>query len=160
MDSAAQQAQNQAMEVLLLGPFEVRAGERSIPLPRQKHRALVALLALTPGEVVSSDRIAEELWGSDQPKTARQALQNYVSLLRKQLGDETIETKSGGYALHVDPERVDAVRFERLVLGARSLAESSQRAASLRAALELWRGDALGDLRYEPFAELEARRLE
>src|SRR5262249_59191505 len=92
--------------------------------------------------------------------TGRQALQNYVSLLRKQLGGETIGTQSGGYVLNVDPESVDVVRFEGLVLEARGLTEASQRAASLRTALELWRGDALADLRYEPFAELEARRLE
>src|SRR5690349_13111379 len=146
------------MEVLLLGPFEVRSGGESIALRRQKHRALIALLALHPGEVVSSDRLVEELWGSEEPKTARQALQNYVSLLRKQLGVETIETKSGGYALNVDPEQVDAVRFERLVLDARGLGEATHRAASLRAAPELGRGDALGDLRYEPLAGLEARR--
>jgi DNA-binding SARP family transcriptional activator len=148
------------VEVLLLGPFEVRAGGRSITLRRQKHRALVALLALHPREVVSSDRLVEELWGSDEPKTARQALQNYVSLLRKQLGNEAIETQAGGYALNVDPEQVDAVHFERLLLDARGLAEASRRAASLRDALELWRGDAFGDLIYERFAELEARRLE
>jgi DNA-binding SARP family transcriptional activator len=148
------------MEVLLLGPFEIRAGGRSIPLRRQKHRALVALLALRPGEVVSSDRLVEELWGRDEPKTARQALQNYVSLLRKQLGSEAIETHSAGYLLNVSPEQVDAVRFERLVFEARGLDNVAERATSLRAALELWRGAALADLLYEPFAGLEARRLE
>ncbi|HEU5213987.1 MAG TPA: BTAD domain-containing putative transcriptional regulator [Gaiellaceae bacterium] len=148
------------MEVLLLGPFEVRAGGHSIPLRRKKHRALIALLALHPREVVSSDRLVEELWGSDEPKTARQALQNYVSLLRKQLGPESIETRSGGYALGVDPEQVDAMRFERLVMDARRLGTAAERAASLRAALDLWRGAAFEDLLYEPFAELEARRLE
>jgi DNA-binding SARP family transcriptional activator len=159
VDSAAQQGHNHVVEVLLLGPFEVRAGGHSIPLRRKKHRALIALLALRPREVVSSDVLVEELWGGGEPKTARQALQNYVSLLRKQLGSEAIETHSGGYALNVDPEQVDAVRFERLVLEARSLT-AARRAASLRAALYLWRGVALADLLYEPFAELEARRLE
>jgi len=53
------------MEVLLLGPFEVRADGRPIALRRQKHRALIALLALHPREVVSSDRLVDELWGSD-----------------------------------------------------------------------------------------------
>src|SRR5215475_11819234 len=115
------------MEVRLLGPFEVRAGTRDIPLRRQKHRALVALLALRPGEVVSSDRLVEELWGRDEPPTARQALQNYVSLLRKQLGAEAIETHSAGYLLRVDAEQVDVVRFEQLVLEASGLEKAEER---------------------------------
>jgi DNA-binding SARP family transcriptional activator len=148
------------VEVLLLGPFEVRAGGRTIQLRRQKHRALVALLALRPGDVVSTDKLVEELWGRDEPKTARQAVQNYVSLLRKQLGEEAIRTHPAGYLLDVDPEQVDAARFERLVLEARGVDEPGERGESLRAALELWRGSALADLLYEPFAGLEARRLE
>jgi len=160
VDSAAQQAHNHDVEVLLLGPFELRVGGDPISLRRQKHRALIALLALHPREAVSSDRLVEELWGSEEPKTARQALQNYVSLLRKQLTSGAIATQSGGYALNVDPDQVDAVRFERFVLEARGLTDPAKRAASLRAALAFWRGDALADLLYEPFAELEARRLE
>jgi len=108
VDSAAQQAHNHDVEVLLLGPFELRVGGDPISLRRQKHRALIALLALHPREAVSSDRLVEELWGSEEPKTARQALQNYVSLLRKQLTSGAIATQSGGYALNVDPDQVDA----------------------------------------------------
>jgi DNA-binding SARP family transcriptional activator len=148
------------VEVLLLGRFELRDGGGVVALPRQKHRVLVASLALRPREVVSSDTLVEELWGGDPPKTARQALQNYVSLLRKQLGAETIETQASGYALNVDPEQVDALRFERLVQEARGTGEADERARLLRAALELWRAPALADLLYEPFAAAAARWLE
>ena len=148
------------MEVLLLGPFELRDRGRVVALHRQKHRALVAFLALRPREVVSSDTLVEELWGGDPPKTARQALQNYVSLLRKQLGAQAIETHPSGYALGVDPEEVDALRFERLVHEAAAAATAEKRARSLRAALTDWRGPALVDLLYEPFAAIAARRLE
>jgi DNA-binding SARP family transcriptional activator len=148
------------MEVLLLGPFEARDGEGVITLRRQKHRALAAALALHPREVVSSDMLVEELWGGDSPKTARQALQNYVSLLRKELGTDAIATYAGGYALNVDPEQVDAVRFERLVKEDRGFAAAEERARVLRAALALWRGPALADVLYEPFAAVAARRLE
>jgi len=148
------------VDVRLLGPFEVRAGGRAVPLRRQKHRALVAFLALRPREVVSSDTVVEELWAGDPPKTARQALQNYVSLLRKQLGADAIRTHSAGYALEIDPDQVDALRFERMVEEARDFAEPEERARSLRAALALWRGPALADLLYEPFAADVARRLE
>src|SRR5262245_32984106 len=148
------------MEILLLGPFEARDGEGVITLRRQKHRALATVLALHPCEVVLSDVLVEELWGGHPPKTARQALQNCVSLLRKELGTDAIATCAGGYALNVDPERVDAVRFERLVREERGLAAAEERARVLRAALALWRGPALADVLYEPFAAVAVRRLE
>jgi DNA-binding SARP family transcriptional activator len=148
------------MELLLLGSFELRDEGRIVPLQRQKHRALVARLALRPGEVVSGDALVEELWGSDPPRTARQALQNFVSLLRKQLGSDVIGTHKSGYALHVGAEQVDVTRFQRLAAEAGEARSAAERAALLRAALAIWRGPALVDLLYEPFAAVEARRLE
>ena len=56
------------MKFLLLGPFEVRDGETPLPLPRKKHRALLALLMLRAGEVVSADTLVEELWGERHRK--------------------------------------------------------------------------------------------
>ena len=144
----------------MLGPFEVRDGDRVVPLPRKKHRALLALLLLRAGEVVSADQVVEELWGSNPPKTALGALHNYVSQLRKTLGVEVIETHGRGYVAHVDVDRLDAARFERLTSEARTAASTETRASDLRTALELWRGPALADLVYEPFAATEAARLE
>jgi DNA-binding SARP family transcriptional activator len=148
------------VEVLLLGPFELRDSGGVVALRRKKHRALVAFLALRPREVVSSDTLVEELWGGDPPKTARQALQNYVSLLRKQLGANTIQTHASGYALNVDSDEVDALRFERLAQEACTLEAAGERARSLRAALGLWRASALADLLYEPFAAAASRRFD
>jgi len=71
------------VEFLLLGPLEVRDGERVVPLPRRKHRALLALLLLRSEELVSANVLVEELWGARPPKTTREALHNYVSPLRK-----------------------------------------------------------------------------
>jgi DNA-binding SARP family transcriptional activator/predicted ATPase len=151
---------NLCVEVLLLGPVELRDGDRAVPLRREKQRALVALLALRRGEVVSSDALIDQLWGGDPPKTARQALQNYVSLLRKQLTSSAIETHESGYSLQVEPEQVDLVRFERLAAAARQAASADERATMLRDALAIWRGPALADLVYWPFCALEARRLD
>jgi DNA-binding SARP family transcriptional activator/tetratricopeptide (TPR) repeat protein len=145
------------MQFLLLGPFEVRDGERVVPVPRRKHRALLALLVLRAGERVSTDALLEELWGAQPPRTALGALRNYVSQLRKLLGEGVIETRGDGYVARVDAGDVDALRFEALAAGANSAAD---RAAALRAALALWRGPALADLLYEPFAAAEAGRLE
>jgi DNA-binding SARP family transcriptional activator len=148
------------MEYLILGPFEVRDSERVVTLRRKKHRALLALLLLRAGEIVSADVAIEELWGAKPPRTAREALHNYVSQLRKELGDDVIETRGASYRLHVEPGDVDLVRFERLLAEARKTDSAERRAALLRQALSLWRGPPLGDLAYEPFVSVEVLRLE
>src|SRR4051812_35538813 len=139
------------MDVLLLGPIEARLDGRTIPLGAHRQRALLALLALHANTALSSDRIVEELWGEEPPVTAAKMVQLYVSHLRRLLpGDATaIITRGGGYELRLPEDAVDALRFERLIAEHRP-----------REALELWRGEALGDLRDEPFAAMEGRRLE
>jgi DNA-binding SARP family transcriptional activator len=122
-------------------------------------RVVLALLALNAGRVVSTDRLFEAIWGETVTQTASTGLQNAVAALRRVIGPETIVTRAPGYMLAVDSDRVDNHRFERL--RAEALRESpGQRADGLRAALELWRGDALAEFRYEPWAETEAARLD
>jgi DNA-binding SARP family transcriptional activator len=147
------------LEFRLLGPLEVRAGERILEIRRQKQRALVAALALRAGDVVTVDRLVDALWGERPPRTARHALENYVSEVRGILGKDVIVTHPGGYQLAVEPERVDVVRFERLLERARR-AEAEERAEALRQALDLRRGAPLADLATEPFARAEIARLE
>jgi DNA-binding SARP family transcriptional activator len=122
-------------------------------------RALLAFLLLHANEPLSSDRLIDEVWGPDPPKTAGASLQNYVSRLRKAIGPELIVSQPPGYALRVDPEHFDLARFERLVAEARG-AQLPERAEKLRASLALWRGRALEDLAFEPFIRDEAGRLE
>ncbi len=147
-------------EFRILGPLEVvsDAGE-TIALGGQKQRALLGLLLVRAGEVVSTDRLVTELWGDQPPKTATTSLQNMVSQLRKLLGPEAVETRPPGYVLRVAPDRLDLARFEQLVADARA-AQPQERARLLREALSLWRGPALADLAFEPFAQGEIRRLE
>ena len=147
------------MELGVLGPLRVADDGREVQLRSQKQRALLAFLVLHAGEVVSTDRLLDELWGERPPPTARNALQNYVSQLRKTLGADVLRTRPPGYVLDVEPDAVDAVRFVRLLEGARG-ASAEQRAALLREALALWRGRALADLEFEPFALREAPRLD
>jgi DNA-binding SARP family transcriptional activator/tetratricopeptide (TPR) repeat protein len=128
-------------------------------MDRQRMRALLAFLLLHANEPVSSDRLIDEVWGPTPPKTAGASLQNYVSRLRKAIGAELLVSQPGGYVLRVDPERFDLARFERLTAEARG-AEPRERAEKLRAALALWRGPALEDLAFEPFARDEVGRLE
>jgi DNA-binding SARP family transcriptional activator len=143
------------MEFRILGPLEVIDGERVVPLPRRKHRALLALLLLHAREVVSGDRLLEDLWGGRPPPTAKDALQNYVSHLRSSLGADIIVTRAPGYLLDVGAEQIDVGRFEALVARASAASDDAARAATLREALALWRGLPLADLIEEPFTLVE-----
>jgi DNA-binding SARP family transcriptional activator len=147
------------MEFRILGPLEVVHDGRHVPLDRRRLRALLAFLLLHANEPVSSDRLIDEVWGHDPPKTAGASLQNYISRLRKVIGPDAIASQPPGYVLRVDPERFDLARFERLTAEARG-AEPRERAEKLRAALALWRGPALDDLAFEPFAREDVLRLE
>ena len=148
------------VEVRLLGPLEVGVSGRRLDLRRQKQRALLAFLALRAGEVVSTDRLVEELWGEAPPKAAVGSLQNLVSELRKALGAELLVTRSPGYVLAIDRDRIDAHRFEQLARDAQAGSPAGARAAVLREALALWRGPPLADLAFESFAQAEIARLE
>ncbi len=152
------------LEILLLGPVEARLDGEALTLTRQKLRALLALLALSPNEVVSTDRALDALWGEQPPPTAPVALYGLVSALRKALGPEGVQlvTRPPGYALDVPADTIDLGRFQLLVAaGRRALDEGdpTSAAASLTEALALWRGPPLHDLAPLPFAELEVGRL-
>ncbi|HEX2293599.1 MAG TPA: BTAD domain-containing putative transcriptional regulator [Gaiellaceae bacterium] len=148
------------MEVRVLGPLEVDVAARRLELRRRKQRALIALLALRAGEVVSTDQLIEGLWGESPPKAALSSLQNLVSELRRLLEPELVVTRPSGYVFELVRDAVDAHRFELLVHEARSATEPNERAKLLRSALSLWRGAPFADLAFEPFALLAAPRLE
>ena len=147
------------LDVGVLGPFEIWLGGTPLKL-RHKQRALAAVLALRAGEIVSKDRLVDDLWGENPPKAAVGSLQNLVSQLRTMLGADVLRTRAPGYVLDVDSEHIDAHRFERLVAQAATAPTTDQRAATLRRALALWRGPPLADLASEPFAQLEIAHLE
>jgi DNA-binding SARP family transcriptional activator len=144
----------------VFGSLEVFDREQPVWLSRRKHRVLLAILLLRAGDVMSTDALIEQVWDEWPPRTARDALQNYVSLLRKTLGSEVLLTRSTGYVLDVDPEQIDLGRFERLLAEARATEAAGERIEKLRQALSLWRGPPLADLAFEPFAQLEIGRLE
>jgi DNA-binding SARP family transcriptional activator len=147
------------VEFRILGRLEVVDDGRVVPVERQRARAVLAFLLLHANEPVSADRLIDEVWGPEPPKSAAASLQNYVSHLRKTLGRDVLVTEASGYVLRVDPERFDLARFDRLVAEARR-EEPRERAEKLRAALALWRGAPLEDLAFESFAQPAIRRLE
>jgi DNA-binding SARP family transcriptional activator len=147
------------MQFRLLGPLEVVADDRSLELGGAKQRSLLAILLLNANQVVSSDRLIDELWGMAPPATAAKSVQVMISRLRKVLGEGRLATHPHGYALRVDPAELDLARFERLVEEGRGSAPENA-ARKLREALALWRGPPLADLAYEPFAQADVARLE
>ena len=143
------------MEIRLLGLMRATHDGHDLLLGGPKPRALLSMLALDANAPVSVDRLIDGLWGEHPPATAPKLVQVLVSQLRKQLpgAEAEIVTRGRGYELRVDPDAVDALRFERLLQ-----AEAS--AEQLQEALALWRGPPLDDLADEPFAAPEIRRLE
>jgi DNA-binding SARP family transcriptional activator/DNA-binding beta-propeller fold protein YncE len=151
------------VEFRILGPFEGVEEGRLLPLGAKKQRALLVLLLLHRGEVVSTDRLVDGLWGEHAPPTAVKSLQVYVSQLRKVVGDGVLETRGRGYVLSVEPDQLDADRFESMLEHGRALftaGDAGGAAAVLREGLALWRGPPLADFAYEPFAQPEIARLE
>jgi YVTN family beta-propeller protein len=151
------------MDFRLLGPLEVFEDGRPLALGRGKHRALLAILLLHANEAVPTSRLIDELWAEAPPPTAAKIIRNYVSLLRKTLGEELLETSAAGYRLALGGATLDRDRFERLIaLGRSTLVEgdATRAAALLREALALWRGPPLADFTYETFAQQEIARLE
>jgi DNA-binding SARP family transcriptional activator len=148
------------VEFRILGPVEVMAQGRPLPIGGARQRALLALLLTRANEIVSFDRIIDELWGPEPPEGAASALQQRVSQLRKAIApSDAIVTRGGGYSIRVTPDEFDLLRFERLVEEAQRTAPEVA-AARLGEALGLWRGAPLADLADAPFAQAESARLE
>jgi DNA-binding SARP family transcriptional activator len=159
------------MDFHILGPIEAIERNGPLALGGSKQRALLGMLLLHANEVVSSDRLIDELWPGERREEALKALQVAVSRLRKVLEPDRpagvdsrlILTRPPGYELRLDDERLDAKRFEALVdEGRRVLAAGDARSAraKLDDALRLWRGEPLADLAYESFCQAEVGRLE
>ena len=154
------------MDYRILGPLEVRIADSLVPLRGARQRELLAVLLLHANEIVSSDRLIDELWDDDPPPTAAKMIQNAVSQLRKLLepdGEQLLVTRSPGYLLRVAPGELDADRFDRLVAeGRQELAAGAPADAAERLgeALALWRGPALVDFADASFARAEVARFE
>lgn len=145
------------MGIRVLGPLEIDEGSLS---PRE--RIVLSVLVLRAGAFVSTDELADALWSGAPASTWRKQVQATITRLRRTLGPRTIRTGSEGYAVELDPETVDAVRFERLVASARAHAgdEDPTRAVdALQRALALWRGRPYPDLAPWPPGAAESERL-
>ncbi|MEU4574715.1 BTAD domain-containing putative transcriptional regulator [Nonomuraea sp. NPDC023979] len=145
----------------VLGGLEVRgASGEVVSVGGPRPRALLVMLLLNAGRVVTVEELIDGQYGEEPPAGAANAVQAQVSRLRRGLGAGLVEFHGNGYRLAVDPDDVDAHRFERLAREGRRLVAAGHHArgaALLREGLALWRGPALSDL---PSGGAQAARLE
>jgi DNA-binding SARP family transcriptional activator/Tfp pilus assembly protein PilF len=143
--------------VRLLGECRVEVGGRPVAMAGRQ-RSLLAVLAMSAGRTVPVDRLAAAVWGTELPANVRRALQTYVTRLRAVLGADSIVRTTAGYALRIEPDGVDALRFDRL-LDAVPAADERDRRGLLAEALALWRGHPFEGVPSPVLADWEAPRL-
>ena len=153
------------MHVALLGPLEVRTDGNPgdiVEVAGARLRALLIMLALHPGQLVTASQLIDGLWPQEMPAGAGNALQALVSRLRRALPEAVIESRPAGYQLKIDPRSTDIVRFEDLVAAGRAQLRDDPAAAgqTLRQALALWRGPALADVADTDFGQAAIARLD
>lgn len=157
-----------ALQIRVLGPLEIVWAARPVDLGGNKARSLVARLLIDRGLIVPVDRLVDSLWGDHDGHGAEIALRSTISRLRKRLREagvpgDLIATRAPGYVLEVPAETTDVFVFERMVAdGKRQLTRRrpSEAMRIFEEAQGLWRGAAYSEVRDEPFARAEARRLE
>ena len=152
-----------SIEFRLLGPPEAVVGGRVVAIGSLQQRAILVALLLARNSVVATDQLIDVVWRDEPPASAAATLRGLVWRLRRRLEVADIEGRADGYRLVAGSNAVDARRFDALVTEGRQAVERDETeaaATAFAAALELWRGPALGDLASWPFAQAEATRLE
>jgi len=145
----------------MLGPLQVTVDGVAVVVSAGKERAVLAVLALRAGEVVTAFELTAALWGDEPPVSAVKTVQNYVARLRRLLGAAAVVTVDRGYRLAAADS--DAVRFVGLVNKGREAVAAGrpvEAEAVFVSALALWRGPPLADLADGPWAQGEVARLE
>ncbi|WP_182909635.1 BTAD domain-containing putative transcriptional regulator [Microbispora sp. H13382] len=148
----------------VLGPLRMSRDGVTVPLGAAMLRRLLAALLCTPGRPVAVPALIEALWGSTPPRSANKTLQIYVLRLRRAMGErDRVVHGTGGYAVAVLPQELDALRFRELTTAGRAARRNADLATAgmlFERALGLWRGPAFADVGdVAPVAD-EARRLE
>jgi DNA-binding SARP family transcriptional activator/tetratricopeptide (TPR) repeat protein len=152
------------VEFRVLGPLEVLRDGQVLPVSSGRQRTVLAMLLLRANRLVIVDDLAEALWGSALPPSARVTVQNYVKRLRDTLGDagRRIVTQPPGYLIRVAADELDVGVFEVNLESARTAATVGSwetAAAKAHAALLVWRGDPLADVPSQYLALREGSRL-
>ena len=161
----------QRLECGILGPLEVVGGGARLRLGGRQQRAILGLLLCEAGQVVSTGRLADALWGEQLPASYLTTVQTYIFHLREllepgrargEVSGVLVSEPGGGYRLHVAKGSVDARLFEELLTQGTAALEGGDPAQALGLfdrALGLWRGEVLGDLADFAFVAPVAGRL-
>jgi DNA-binding SARP family transcriptional activator/Tfp pilus assembly protein PilF len=152
------------MEFKVLGPVEVWVDGRPVDAGHARQRAVLAVLVLDMGRVVPLEALIDRVWGEDAPRSVRNVVYGYVARIKALLAGAnepgvSLSRHPGGYLLHAGPDRVDAVRFRRLVADAAIAPDDERAATALGQAVELWRGPALAGVD-SPWLNAMRARLE
>ncbi|MBU2666238.1 AAA family ATPase [Actinoplanes bogorensis] len=161
------------MFLSVLGPLHATVRGVTADLGGPRQRAVLARLAIAGGEVVSADRLVDDLWGGDVvPAKALATLQVHVSHLRRALEPDraprtpatVLVSAPPGYALRLPSAEVDAWHFEELIRRAASVelatqGEHATQVELLTEALSCWKGDAYAEVAGESWAVPEVARL-
>ncbi|GAA3445982.1 AfsR/SARP family transcriptional regulator [Planomonospora venezuelensis] len=141
----------------VLGPVEVTADGTRLDGLAPRHRAVLAYLLLHARIVLGRDRLIDAVWGPAPPETARSQIHAAVTAIRRVLrragAAEVLQTRDAGYVIVPQAGQLDLDEFT----GALSAAEDPQR---IRAALALWRGEALADVSADYVADARTRLTE
>ena len=160
-------------EINVLGTLEVSINGTSVVPTASKPRQLLAMLAMNTGQLVTSSTLREELWSVNAPRSATGTLHTYVLNIRNLIREalpagqedlvrEILVTKNTGYVLQLDPDAVDAVRYNRLAAAGRAASAAGHHARAeklLSEALTLWQGPVLVDVATGPQLEIETMQL-
>ena len=168
---SADRSDGRGLSFRVLGPLEIERDGRPVAVGGPKERLVLGVLLAGAGTVVSVDGLVDAVWGERPPRTAERTIHAYIARLRRTLeprhqpgGTQTvIETVGRGYRLAIDPDQLDAGRFEQMARsGANQLGagDAAAAATALRAALAEWRGDAYAGLADVGPCAAEATRLE
>src|SRR5690554_273162 len=147
------------LTVGLLGPLEVTLAGRPLTLPAGRQRTLFAALALSANQDVSVDRLLTAIWYDDPPDGGRRTVQTYVTRLRRVVGTDAIATGTAGYRLCVEPDNVDALRFDHLLDAASAETDPAAERALLVEAVGLWRGAPFAGVQSTWLDETQTPRL-
>jgi DNA-binding SARP family transcriptional activator/DNA-binding CsgD family transcriptional regulator/tetratricopeptide (TPR) repeat protein len=149
------------VQVRLLGPVDVVVDGESRPVRGLRRKAVLSVLALHRGEIVSTGRLIDVVWGGVTASIVANTLQSHVSHLRRVLGSRTsIQARPPGYVLDLGDDRTDVEAAEELIERGSRMTDLGQRASQMQAALELWRGPPMIDVAGVVWLDEQAQRLD
>lgn len=143
----------------LLGPLEVVLDGRAVHITSDRLRAILAVLASSAGRTVSVDTIGEYVWGDELPVNLRRTVQTWVARLRSVLDLDLIVSRPGGYVLVAEPRQVDIVHFGVLLDAAATMSDPDTERATIRQALDLWRGTPYDGVSAHGLESLDGQQL-